>query len=44
MSDKTIAQILLIRDSIAAYVRSIGLVAVAIFSVDTDWSALRVRF
>jgi hypothetical protein len=31
------------RDSIAAYARSIGLVAVAIFSVDDDWAALRVR-
>jgi hypothetical protein len=31
------------RDSIATYVRSIGLVAVAIFSVDEDWAAVRVR-
>ncbi len=31
------------RDSIATYARSIGMVAVAIFSVDDDWAALRVR-
>jgi len=31
------------RDSIAAYARSIGLEAVAIISVDDDWSALRLK-
>jgi hypothetical protein len=31
------------RDSIAAYANTIGLQAVAIFSVDDDWSALRLK-
>lgn len=31
------------RDSIRAYARSLGLETVAIFSVDADWSALRLK-
>ncbi len=31
------------RDNIRAYARSLGLEAVAIFAVDDDWSALRLK-
>lgn len=31
------------RDSIRVYSRSVGLEAVAIFSVDADWAALRLK-
>ena len=31
------------RDSIRAYARSLGLEAVAIFAVDAEWSALRLK-
>jgi predicted CoA-binding protein len=31
------------RDTIAAYAKSIGLTAVAMISVDEDWSALRLK-
>jgi hypothetical protein len=31
------------RDSIAAYAATIGLQAVAMISVDEDWSALRLK-
>ncbi len=31
------------RDSVRAYARALGLEAVAIFSVDDDWSALRLK-